>query len=121
TSRSRRGAGREAVDEALECRRDDRKLASVEGAPGRGHEPERAAALARAAGEPGQDELVERRPERDPGQLAAGGEDLLGDERVAAGALGNKQQCGRSRALALDLGHELGKVEAVERAELEAG
>ena len=79
-----------------------------------------APALGRAAGEAREDELLERGAERDAGQLAPGGEHLLGDERVAARSLRDEQQRGGGRALALDLGDELGEVEPVERPELES-
>ena len=120
-SRAGRRARRQALDEPLEGRRDGRQLATVQRPAGRGEEPQDAPALRRAAGQAREDQLVERRAERQAGQLAAGGEDLLGDQRVAAGALGDEQQRRGGRALALDLGDELGEVEPVERAELQLG
>ena len=118
-ARPRRRPRRQALDELLERRRDGRQLAPVERPAGRREQPQDAPALRGAAGEPGEDELVERGAERQAGQLAPRGEDLLGDQRVAAGPLGDEQQGRGRRALALDLGDELGEVEAVERAELE--
>ena len=107
---------RQAVDEPLERRRDRRELAAIQG-PARGRqEPQDAAALRGATGEAGEDELVERRAEGQAGQLPASGEDLLGDQRVAAGSLGDEQEGRGRRPLALDLGDELGEVEPVERA-----
>ena len=118
-ARPRRRSRRQALDEPLERRRDRGELAAVERPAGRREEPEDAPALRGAAGEAREDELFERRAEGQAGQLAAGGEDLLGDQRVAAGALGDEEQGRGGRALALDLGDELGEVEPVERAELQ--
>ena len=118
-ARARGRARRVPVDEALERRSHGCQLAPVERASRRRKEAQRALAFGRAASEASEDELVERGAEGQAGQLAAGGEHLLGDQRVAAGALGDKQQGRGRRAFALDLGHELGEVESIERPELE--
>ena len=54
---------RQAVDKALEGRRDCRELAAIQRPARRGQEPKDAAALRGATGEAGVDELVERRAE----------------------------------------------------------
>ena len=120
-ARARRGARRQALDELLEGRCDGGQLGAVQRAARRRDEAEDAAHLGGAAREPGEHELAERRPEGHPGQLAASGEHLLDDERVAPGALGDQEQRGGGRALALDLGDELGQVDAVQRPELDLG
>ena len=64
-------------------------------------------------------EPAQRRPERHPGEVASGGEDLLGQERVPAGAFRGKEQQRRGRFLALDRGNELGKLITNHRPEFE--
>ena len=120
-ARPRRRPRRQAIDEPLERRRDGRELAPIERPTGRCQEPQDAPALRGAQGQARVDELFERRAEGQAGQLPARGEDLLRDERVAAGPLGHEEEGRGGRALALDLGDELGQVEPVERAELELG
>jgi hypothetical protein len=115
-----RGRSRgQPLDQLLERRADQGKGAAVQGPAGGGEEAQDAAALGRAAGDPGEDQLLERRAEREAGQLAPRGEDLLRDERVAAGPLRDEEERRRRGSLALDLGHQLGEVETVERPEVE--
>src|SRR5438552_8110797 len=117
--RLRGGARGEPVDEALEGLSDRRELPAMERAPRRREEAQHAPALRCPARETRQDELLEAGAERDAGQLPSRRENLLGDERIAAGAFGHEQEGRRGGALALDLRDELSEVESVERAELQ--
>ena len=110
---------RHAIDELLERRRDGGQLRAIEGPAGGRKQAEHAPALGITAREPGDDELVQRGAERQPGQLPPRSEDLLGDQRVAAGSLRDQEECGGRGPLALDLGHELGEIEPIQRPDLE--
>ena len=88
--------------------------AGSSGRPGRGEEAQDPAALERADAEAADDQLVERAGQRRGRQLAAGGQQLLGHERAAAGSLGDEQQQAGRGALALDALDERGQLVAVE-------
>ena len=117
--RTGRRARGQAVDEPLEGRRGRRELTAAERHARRRDHSEYAPALRRAAREPSQDQLFERRAEGQPGKLASRREDLLRDQRIAAGSLGDEQERGRGRALAIDLRDEVGEVEPVQRPKLQ--
>ena len=79
-----------------------------------------APALLGADRQPGDDELVERAGQRGARQFAAGGEELLGDERQAAGPFGDEEQQAGRRAFALDPLDQRGQLVAVERRQRQA-
>ena len=111
-----RGAGR-----SCRPRRRPRpgQLLRVERPPGQRQQPQHPPALARADRQAGDDQLVERAGQRRGRQLAAGGQQLLGHERAAAGSLGDEQQQARRRPFALDPLDQGGQLVAVERRQRE--
>ena len=110
-----------SVGAPLERGRGRGQLVDPERLAGRGEQAQDPPALRRPLGEAGHDQLVERAGQRRAGQLASGGQDLLGDEGVAARPLGDEQEHGRRRTLALDALDELGQLVAIERLEGELG
>ena len=66
-------------------------------------------------GESGDDQLVERAGQRGARQFAAGGEELLGDERQAAGPFGDEEQQAGRRPFALDPLDQGRQLVAIER------
>ena len=114
TRRRSAGAGRSVVD--LEVGRDAPRAAPASSGRPAGAISRRTRRHSRERiDQPGDDELVERAGERRRRQLAAGGEQLLGDERQAAGALGDEQQQAGRGPFALDPLDEDGELVAVER------
>ena len=112
-------ARRRSIRTALEGRRGGRQLVDPERLAGRGQESQDAPALRRALGQAGHRQLLERAGQRRAGQLAAGGQELLGDERIAARPLGHEEQDRGRRTLALDPLDQLGQLVPVERSDVE--
>ena len=104
----------------LERRGDRGQLVPGERTFGQGQESQDPPALLRADGQPGDHQLVERAGQRRARQLAAGGEQLLGDERQTARALGDEQEQARRGAFALDPLDQRRQLVAIERRESEA-
>ncbi len=109
--RAWRGAGR--VD--LERGGDRRQLGLPERTVGQRQQAQDPAAFLGADREAGDDQLVERARQRGARQLAAGGQELLGDERQAAGSFGDEEQQAGRRPFALDPLDEGGQLVAIER------
>src|SRR5262249_42925154 len=111
-------ARRETVGERRERRRHGRRGPSGEWLGGRREEAQDASRLGAATGHPGEHELAERAAQGHARQLPPPGEDLLGDERLPTGSLGNEQEGRRRGPLALDLGDELGELGPLERSDV---
>ena len=109
------GSGRRAVGLGLVRLGDVRELLRGERQPGRRHQPQDAAALGRARLDAGDDQGVKRVAQRRAGQLAAGGEQFLGDEREATRPFHDQQQETGRRSFALDPFDQGGEVVAIQR------
>ena len=106
-----RGAGRARV----ESRRDGRQPVAVDRAAGKGEDPRDAPAFRGPGRHPRDDKLVERAGQRRIGELPAGRQQLLGDQRQPSRPFGDQQKQARRRALALDPLDQCGQLVAVER------
>jgi len=96
--RSRR---RPALDGPLVRRRDVGELRHRERPACGGDEAQDAPAFRRPQAETGDHEVLEAAGQGRPGQLASCGQHLLGHERDAAAAVGDKHECGAGWTLAL--------------------
>ena len=116
------GARGRAVRLDLEVGGDRGQLLGIERAPGRRDEAQHSPAFHRTNGEAAHHELVQRAGERRGGQLAAGGQEFLGDERAAAGPLGHEQEQAGRRSFAfdaLDEGRQFAPIQERQRQPLE--
>ena len=113
------GARGGSVGLHLEVGGDRREVLRIERPAGRCEEAQDATAFERADGEPAHHELVERAGQRRRRQLPAGGQQLLGHEGAAAGALRDQEQEARRRPLAFDALDERGEFVAVEERQRE--
>ena len=113
-----RGGGPVGVD--LERRGDRRQLVRAQRPVGQRQQAQDAAALRRADREAGDDQLVEGAGQRRARQLAARGQELLGDQRQAARSFGDEEQQAGRRPFALDPLDQRGQLVAVERRQCQA-
>ncbi len=88
---------------------------SAERTVGQRQQAQDPAAFLGADREAGDDQLIERAGQRRARQFAAGGQQLLGDERQAAGPFGDEEQQAGRRPFALDPLDEGGQLVAIER------
>ena len=100
---------------AFERQRRGRQLLEGERLAGRSQQAQDPPALGRTTGQASDDELVERAGERRAGQLAASGQELLGDQGVASRPFRDEEQDRGRRALALDRLDQPGELIAAER------
>ena len=114
-----RGAGRSALRSKAADAAASSSIRS--GSPAGASSRRIAPAFRRPLGEPGHDQLLERAGQRRTGELATGGQELLGDERVAPRSLGHQKQDRGRRALALDRLDELGELVPIEWLERQLG
>ena len=115
------GSGGRSIGRPLEGRRRRGELVEPERLPGRCQEPQDPPAFGCPLGEACHHELFERAGQRRAGELAPGGEELLGHERIATRPFRDEQQDRCRRALALDPLDELGELVTVERRQGQLG
>ncbi len=109
-TRPGRRSGRESVGRQLERGGGRGQLVAIDRPTGKRHEAQDAPALGAVAGEPGDHDIREGADHRRVGQLPSGGQQLLGDERQSARAIGDEDEGGGGRTLALDRLDELGQL-----------
>ena len=109
------GARREAVRGRLEGAGDVGELVAGDGTAGEREQPQEAPAFGAAAGQAGDHEIVEGAGQARVGDLAAGREQLLGDERQAARPIGHEDEGGARRALPFDRLDEVRELGPFER------
>ena len=115
--RAWRGAGRVDLERGGDRRQLGRPPSGRSASDNQAQDP---AAFLGADREAGDDQLVERAGQRGARQLAAGGEQLLGDERQAAGPFGDEEQQAGRRPFALDPLDQRGQLVAIERRQRQA-
>ncbi len=121
-SRRGRGTGRESpplIVERLERLRDRRQPGRRQRPAGRREQPQGAPAFRSPQREAGDYEVVEGAGQRAARELAAGGDQLLRDERTAAGPLGHENEHAGRGTFALDPLDELGQLMALQRPDLD--
>ena len=109
------GARRQAVRGRLEGGGDVGELVAGDGPSGEREQPQEAPAFGAAAGQAGDHEIVEGAGQARVGDLAAGREQLLGDERQAARPVGHEDEGGARRALPFDRLDEIRELGPFER------
>jgi hypothetical protein len=114
------GARREAVRGRLERAGDVGELVPGDGTTGECQQPQQAPAFGAATGQAGDHEIVEGAGQARVGDLAAGREQLLGDERQAARPVGHEDQGGAGRALPFDRLDEVRELRPFERPDPDA-
>ena len=102
-------------DGHFECRGDVGELVAGHRAAREREQPQQAPAFRPAAGQAGDHEIVEGAGEARVGDLAAGGEELLGDERQAARAVGDEDEGRARRSLPFDRLDEVRELGSFER------
>ncbi len=119
-ARARGGPGRQAAaEQRLQLGRRLAESRAVHRALGRCQQAQDAAALGRAAGQPGRDEVGQRSRERRALELAPRGDQLLDDERRARRAFRDQHHDRRRRPLAVDPLDQAGDLAPGERRQVD--